>query len=125
MKLTRRLFAASALICVSVAAFAVGTLALPDGAAAEGTKRIGVSWRHFQEERWRIDEAGIKSVLEPAGYDIRQRGRAGRPAEAARPTSRACSPPAVDALIILAQDSKAILPAIDARQGGRRSGHRL
>jgi D-xylose transport system substrate-binding protein len=35
-------------------------------AAAEG-KRICVSWRHFQEERWRIDEAGIKSVLDPAG----------------------------------------------------------
>ena len=35
--------------------------------AANG-KRICVSWRHFQEERWRIDEAGIKSVLEPAGY---------------------------------------------------------
>src|SRR4029079_11103452 len=69
MKLTRRLFAASALICASVAAFAVGTLVIPDGAAAEGTKRIGVSWRHFQEERWRIDEAGIKSVLEPAGYE--------------------------------------------------------
>ena len=35
--------------------------------AANG-KRICVSWRHFQEERWRIDEAGIKSVLGTAGY---------------------------------------------------------
>ena len=33
------------------------------------TKTVGVSWRHFQEERWKIDEAGIKSVLEAAGYE--------------------------------------------------------
>ena len=37
-------------------------------AEAAGSKRVCVSWRHFQEERWRIDEAGIKSILEPAGY---------------------------------------------------------
>ena len=28
---------------------------------------IGVSWRHFQEERWRIDEAGIKDELAKLG----------------------------------------------------------
>ena len=26
-------------------------------------KTVCVSWRHFQEERWRIDEAGIKEGL--------------------------------------------------------------
>ena len=38
------------------------------GPALAAGKTVGVSWRHFQEERWRIDEAGIKSVLDPAGY---------------------------------------------------------
>ena len=40
--------------------------------AANG-KRVCVSWRHFQEERWRIDEAGIKSVLEPGGLHLCER----------------------------------------------------
>ena len=45
-------------------------LGLQPGAPANAAngKRVCVSWRHFQEERWRIDEAGIKSVLDPAGY---------------------------------------------------------
>ncbi len=45
-------------------------LGLQPGAPADAAnaKRVCVSWRHFQEERWRIDEAGIKSVLGPAGY---------------------------------------------------------
>lgn len=112
MKLTRRLFAASTLICVSVAAFAVGTLVLPDGAAAEGTKRIGVSWRHFQEERWRIDEAGIKSVLEPAGYEYVSADAQADPQKQLTDVESLLAS-GVDALIILAQDSKAILPALD------------
>ena len=34
---------------------------LPLGhAALAQEKTIGVSWRHFQEERWKIDEAGLK-----------------------------------------------------------------
>ena len=53
------------------------------GPALAAGKTVGVSWRHFQEERWRIDEAGIKSALDKAGYHLCQRRRAGRSAEAA------------------------------------------
>jgi ABC-type xylose transport system substrate-binding protein len=28
---------------------------------------VGVSWSNFQEERWKTDEAAIKSVLDKAG----------------------------------------------------------
>ena len=63
VKISRRLTLAGAAVAV------VGFGLLSDSPAnAENGKRICVSWRHFQEERWRIDEAGIKSVLGPAGY---------------------------------------------------------
>ena len=28
---------------------------------------VGVSWKNFQEERWKTDEAAIKAVVEAAG----------------------------------------------------------
>ena len=31
---------------------------------------VGVSWSNFQEERWKTDEAAIKSALEDAGVHI-------------------------------------------------------
>ena len=63
--------------------FAIGAL---EQAQAAGGKRICVSWRHFQEERWRIDEAGIKSVLEPAGYTyVSADARRRQPQDAAAP----------------------------------------
>ena len=43
-----------------MAVAAAGLLTLTAGAAVTQAKTVGVSWRHFQEERWRIDEAGIK-----------------------------------------------------------------
>ena len=50
-------------------AFAAAAIGLPFGEAAQAQdKTVGVSWRHFQEERWKIDEAGIKSVLEAEGF---------------------------------------------------------
>ena len=55
------------LACGGVVALGFGLQPGFEANAANG-KRICVSWRHFQEERWRIDEAGIKSVLGPAGY---------------------------------------------------------
>ena len=92
-----------------LASAAFGATTLPS--LADGN--VCVSWRHFQEERWRIDEAGIKSALEAAGYTYVERRRAGRPAEAAPDIegliARGCA-----ALIVLAQDSLAIVPAIEA-----------
>ena len=81
-------------------------------AAAAGTKRICVSWRHFQEERWRIDEAGIKSVLEPAGYTYVSADAQADPQKQLTDVENLIAG-GCDAAIILAQDSKAVLPAID------------
>lgn len=56
--------AALALLAAPVA----GIVATP--AVAQDKKIVvGVSWYKFSDERWKIDEAGIKSVLEKAGAE--------------------------------------------------------
>ena len=42
----------------------------PTAVLAAG-KTIAVSWKTFQEERWKIDEAAIKAVVEAAGDTAR------------------------------------------------------
>lgn len=93
-------------------AFALGLgFGMLEQAKAAGGKRVCVSWRHFQEERWRIDEAGIKSVLEPAGYTYVSADAQGDPQKQMTDVDSLLSTKC-DAAIILAQDSKAIIPAV-------------
>ena len=95
-----------------VAIVALGFGLLPGVEAnAENGKRICVSWRHFQEERWRIDEAGIKSVLGPAGYTYVSADAQGDPQKQMTDVDSLLSSKC-DAAIILAQDSKTIIPAV-------------
>ncbi len=74
---------------------------------------VGVSWSNFQEERWKTDEAAIKGALEAAGADYVS-------TDAQSSSSKQISDvesliaQGVDALIILAQDSQAIGPAVQA-----------
>ena len=93
-----------------VAVLALG-FALQPGiqANAAGGKRICVSWRHFQEERWRIDEAGIKSVLEPAGYTYVSADAQGDPQKQMTDVDSLLSSKC-DAAIILAQDLRRSYP---------------
>lgn len=74
---------------------------------------VGVSWSNFQEERWKTDEAAIKGALEAAGATYVS---ADAQSSSAKQLSDVESLIAqgVDALIILAQDSAAIGPAINA-----------
>ena len=83
------------------------------GPALAAGKTVGVSWRHFQEERWRIDEAGIKSVLEPGRLHLCQRRRAGRPAEAAHRRREPDRRAACDAPSSWPRTRKAIMPAFE------------
>lgn len=112
MKLKVRLASTSALLLAGVVAAGLGTVAVSTDASAAGTKKICVSWRHFQEERWRIDEAGIKSVLDPAGYTYVSADAQGDPQKQLTDVENLIAG-GCDAAIVLAQDSKAILPAID------------
>lgn len=86
-------------------------LATSTAAWAQDAPRICVSWRHFQEERWKIDEAGMRSVLDPAGATYVSADAQSDPqkqvADIEGLLTGGCS-----ALIVLAQDSKAVLPAI-------------
>ena len=74
---------------------------------------VGVSWSNFQEERWKTDEAAIKAALEAAGAEYVS---ADAQSSSAKQLSDVESLIArgVDALIILAQDSAAIGPAVQA-----------
>ncbi|KAF0676962.1 D-xylose ABC transporter substrate-binding protein [Profundibacterium mesophilum] len=80
---------------------------------AQDGPTVGVSWSNFQEERWKTDEAAIKSALEEAGATYIS-------ADAQSSSSKQISDiesliaQGADALIILAQDSQAIGPAITA-----------
>ncbi|AXI47978.1 D-xylose ABC transporter substrate-binding protein [Sulfitobacter sp. SK012] len=96
-------------IAAAVAVAGFGNMAFADGHGVT----VGVSWSNFQEERWKTDEAAIKGALEAAGATYVS---ADAQSSSAKQLSDVESLIAqgVDALIILAQDSAAIGPAIDA-----------
>ncbi|MFT4699509.1 MAG: D-xylose transport system substrate-binding protein [bacterium] len=97
------------IIAAAVAVAGFGSAAFADGHGIT----VGVSWSNFQEERWKTDEAAIKGALEAAGATYVS---ADAQSSSAKQLSDVESLIAqgVDALIILAQDSSAIGPAIDA-----------
>ncbi len=94
----------------------LASLAFSMGAATlsyAGQLVVGVSWSNFQEERWKTDEAAIKAALDAAGAKYIS-------ADAQSSSSKQLSDvesliaQGANALIILAQDSKAITPAVQA-----------
>ena len=94
-------------ILLATAAMTIGL------AVSASAQTVGVSWSNFQEERWKTDEAAIKSALEAAGATYVS-------ADAQSSSSKQLSDveslmaQGVDALIILAQDTQAIIPAVQA-----------
>ena len=96
-------------IAAAIVAAGFSTTAFAD---AHGVT-VGVSWSNFQEERWKTDEAAIVAALEAAGATYVS---ADAQSSSAKQLSDVESLIAqgVDALIILAQDSAAIGPAVDA-----------
>ena len=88
-------------------------VAMAGSAAFAADLTVGVSWSNFQEERWKTDEAAIKGALEAGGADYIS-------ADAQSSSSKQLSDienliaQGVDVLIVLAQDTQAIGPAIQA-----------
>ncbi len=74
---------------------------------------VGVSWSNFQEERWKTDEAAIKAVLEAAGVKYISADAQSNPSKQLSDIESLISGGA-NALIVLAQDSASIGPAITA-----------
>jgi D-xylose transport system substrate-binding protein len=78
---------------------------------AQAQKIIGVAWASFQEERWKTDEAAMKSVIEAKGYRYisadAQSSNEKQIADIESLIARGAT-----ALIVLAWDSAAVLPGI-------------
>jgi D-xylose transport system substrate-binding protein len=79
-------------------------------AEAKG-KVIGVSWSNFQEERWKTDEAAMKAAIAAAG-DKYISADAQSSAQKQLTDIESLIAQGANALIILAQDSSAIAPAV-------------
>lgn len=90
---------------------AISAVALMAGAAA-AQDTVGVSWRYFQDERWKIDEAAMKTVFDKAGVSYVGIDAQGDPQKQAADIESLIAR-GVKVLIIVAQDAKAIIPAID------------
>jgi D-xylose transport system substrate-binding protein len=80
-------------------------------AAQAKDKVIGVSWSNFQEERYKIDEAAIKAAVAAAG-DRYVSADAQSSAQKQLTDIESLIAQRADALIVLAQDSSAIAPAV-------------
>ena len=91
---------------------AVFALAAVTNAQAAG-KTIAVSWKTFQEERWKTDEAAIKAAVEAAGNTYVSTDAQGSAQKQAADIEGLISQK-VDVVLVVAYDSDAILPSIKA-----------
>ncbi len=96
-----KLIAATALVTVMASTAMAGELI------------VGVSWSNFQEERWKTDEAAIKSALDAAGATYISADAQSSSAKQLSDVESLIARGA-NALIILAQDAAAIGPAVSA-----------
>jgi D-xylose transport system substrate-binding protein len=97
-------------LAANVLAAAVMSLAFVGHAGAQG-KTVGVSWSNFQEERWKTDEAAIKAAIAAAGGKyISADAQSSAQKQLADVESLIAQ--GANALIVLAQDSSAIAPAV-------------
>ena len=107
MKTMKTLLAGAALSAV-IGALALGVAATP--AAAKG-KKIAVSWKTFQEERWKTDEAAIKKVVAADGDSYISADAQGSASKQASDIEGLIEQKP-DVIMVVAYDSDAILPSI-------------
>jgi D-xylose transport system substrate-binding protein len=94
------------------------TAALLTGTAAHAQLVVGVSWSNFQEERWKTDEAAIKAELAKRGATYASADAGGSPEKQLADVDGLIAKGA-KALIVLAMDKDAIVPALaKAKQRG-------
>jgi len=98
----------------ALAVTATVAIALAASAPAfAGGKTVAVSWKTFQEERWKTDEAAIKAVVEAAGDKYVSTDAQGSADKQAKDIEGLITQK-VDVIMIVAFDSDAILPSIKA-----------
>ncbi|MEO0703519.1 MAG: D-xylose ABC transporter substrate-binding protein [Pseudomonadota bacterium] len=74
---------------------------------------VGVSWSNFQEERWKTDEAAMVGALEAAGATYISADAQSSSAKQLSDIESLIAQGA-EVLIVLAQDTQAIIPAVQA-----------
>ena len=84
---------------------------LAGAAAAHAQVVVGVSWSNFQEERWKTDEAAIKAELAKRGATYVSADAGGSPEKQLADVDGLIAKGA-KALIVLAMDKDAIVPAL-------------
>ena len=85
------------------------------GASGGGDVTVGVSWNNFNEERWaKFDEPAIQQALEDCGGAKYISTDAGSSAEQQLADVENLISQGANAIIILAQDGEAILPAVQS-----------
>ena len=95
-------------LALSLTAMGAGMAVAQDDATV-----VGVSWNNFQEERWALrDEPAIKAVLDAAGAEYISTDAASSAEKQVSDIEQLINQGA-DAIIILAQDNEAILPAVE------------
>jgi len=109
MQLKRGLMAIGATAVVTASLVSSGAVMAQDDKTV-----VGVSWNNFQEERWGLwDEPAIKGALEAAGAEYISTDAASSAEQQLADVENLISQGA-DAIIILAQDGTAILPAVQS-----------
>jgi D-xylose transport system substrate-binding protein len=106
MKFIKSLSTGAALAALS----AVMAFGASDAALAKG-KKIAVSWKTFQEERWKTDEKAIKAVVQGAGDTYISADAQGSATKQAADIEGLISQKP-DVIMVVAFDSDAILPSI-------------
>lgn len=98
----------------SIAKLLAGTALLVSmhTAAVAAELVVGVSWSNFQEERWKTDEAAIKEALDKAGAKYISADAQSSAAKQLTDVETLIAQGA-NAIIVLAQDSDAIGPAVE------------
>ena len=89
-----------------------GALLAGYGVSAQAETLVGVSWSNFQEERWKTDEAAIKAQLAKTGDTYIGADAGGSPEKQLADIDGLIAKGA-KALVILAMDKDAILPAVN------------
>ena len=84
---------------------------IPWAAPAQEGPTVGMAWANYQEERWKIDEAGLRAGLEEIGGELIATDAQSSVQKQASDVESLLAQ-GVDVLMVVAQDTDAIMPAV-------------
>ena len=84
---------------------------IPWAVPAQEGPTVGMAWANYQEERWKIDEAGLRAGLEEIGGELIATDAQSSVQKQASDVESLLAQ-GVDVLMVVAQDTDAIMPAV-------------